>query len=707
MTRDIRNIAIAVASVLVVLIITVLLFIFGESDIALIFALVGVPIIIVVASAWYIKSVKQRRLEDPAARVKEREMRSVCGNLVHLRNRMHAIEDAHSIAIPESVSEIAVVESSLAEIGGRIDPDSQGVTCDQELIKSVTLFAIRNTAESLEQTETQLVERLYDAAIKHGEDVHAKLGTLSDAGYDIESHRSELASLAQPAKNLDEITYYLDRLKIITEDVLRGCVDDAKKLAEYHTGDTSAAQVEDALDKQDYSGAVSTLEQDIATLKTATEEEFQAYRSSLVSALDNAIDAVNTFNAADSTGTTGTTGAIDDKKFMEFKETVVALLSPEKLVQLNEIGDAFVKHCQDIVDRMHTELSDTETQIKEFMVPDYFWKESGLEEKEYALGKENIESAAASFASMIGELMPALHADRKAYKILNSYHQTVERQIKKGLVSNGSVPEAALKVAHPEDFLRLYDYYHPDASYSNRTLHLAEGAKTIENPLTIMVTGADLDADTDTDTEADTCENVIRDAKITIVRGSGIGVTLHQITGEDGSVTIENPGEGKYQLIVDADQYRRHEDTIVLPAERIDIKLERLGIKDYLCREKEQSIRDNLKRYSSDVLKELDRAGVVSSEFEMYINKEYRACVLYILAEEYPNLRFVSSGSEYLVYDEQKMMSRLIDSAKAINKDTYTISDLDIPLPDGEVLHLIEIAREAGTHIAVEQHDAA
>nr|QNO46115.1 hypothetical protein MFHEKKGA_00008 [Methanosarcinales archaeon ANME-2c ERB4] len=702
MTRDIRNIAIAVASVLVVLIITVLLFIFGESDIALIFALVGVPIIIVVASAWYIKSVKQRRLEDPAARVKERELRSVCGNLVHLRNRMHAIEDAHSIAIPESVSEIAVVESSLAEIGGGIDPDNQSITCDQELIKSVTLFAVRNTAESLEQTETQLVERLYDAAIKHGEDVHAKLETLSDAGYGIESHRSELASLAQPAKNLDEITYYLDRLKIITEDVLRGCVDDAKKLAEYHTGDTSAAQVEDALNKQDYSGAVSTLEQDIATLKTATEEEFQAYRSSLVSAIDTTIDAVNTFNVANVADATGATGAIDDKKFMEFKETVVALLSPEKLVQLNEIGDAFVKHCQEIVDRMHAELSDTETQIKEFMVPDYFWKESGLEEKEYALDTEKIESVAASFASMICELMPALHADRKAYKILNSYHQTVERQIKKGLVSNGSVPEADLKVAHPEDFLRLYDYYHPDASYSNRTLHLAEGAKMIENPLTITVTGADLDAEA----EADTCENAIRDAKITIVRGSGIGVTLHQITGGDGSVTIENPGDGKYQLIVDADQYRRHEGTIVLPAERIDIKLERLGIKDYLCREKERSIRDNLKRYSSDVLKELDRAGVVSSEFEMYINKEYRACVLYILAEEYPNLRFVSSGSEYLVYDEQKMMSRLIDSAKAINKDTYTISDLDIPLPDGEVLHLIEIAREAGTHIAMEQHDA-
>jgi len=696
MTRDIRNIAIAVASVFVVLIIAVLLFIFGESDIALIFALVGVPIIIVVASAWYIKSVKQRRLEDPAARVKERELRSVCGNLVHLRNRMHAIEDAHSITISESVSEIAVVESKLAEIGGGIDPDNQSITCDSELIKGVTLFAIRNTAESLEPTETRLVERLYDAAIKYNEDVHAKLGTLSDAGYDIESHRSELASLTQPAKNLDEITYYLDRLKIITEDVLRGCVDDAKKLAEYHTGDTSAAQVEDAMDKQDYSGAVSTLEQDIRTLKTATEEEFQAYRGSLLSALDTAIDAVNVTDA---------TGAIDDKKFMGFNETVVALLSPEKLVQLNEIGDAFVKHCQEIVDRMHAELSDTETQIKEFMVPDYFWKESGLEEKEYTLDKEKIESAAASFASMIGELMPALYADRKAYKILNSYHQTVERQIRKGLVSNGSVPEADLKVAHPEDFLRLYDYYHPDASYSNRTLHLAEGAKTIENPLTIAVTGADLDADVGT--EAGAGENAIRDAKITIVRGSGIGVTLHQITGEDGSVTIENPGEGKYQLIVDADQYRRHDDTIVLPAERIDIKLERLGIKDYLCREKEQSIRDNLKRYSSDVLKELDRAGVVSSEFEMYINKEYRACVLYILAEEYPNLRFASSGSEYLVYNEQKMVSKLISSAKSINKDTYTISDLNIPLPDGEVRNLIEIAREAGTHIAVEQHDTA
>jgi len=671
MDRSIRNIAIAVASVLVVFIIAGALFLLGDSDVALMFAIVGVPAIIAIASVWYIKSVKQRRLEDPATRVKERELRSICRNFVQLRNRMRGIEDTHSITIPESVKEMDAIEGAINESGGRIDPDSQSVDCDQDVIKGVTLFAIRNIAQDLDQTKQRFIDRLYDVAIKNTGDTRAKFETLNDAGYDLRSYISELESLVPPENDLEEIVSYLDRLKTIAEDALRGCVDNAKKLAAYQTGDISAAQVEDALEKQDYEGVVSTLEQDIAALKTATKEEFQTYRNSLISALDIAIDA------------------IDDKKFREFKEEVLGASSPEKLVRLGEIGDAFIEHCQKIVGQMHAELSSTEDRIKEFVPPDYFWKESGLAEKEYVLDNEDVEDAARSFASMLSELAPALDTDRRSYKILNSYHRTIERQIRKQLIAHGVVSGDDLKVAHPADFLHLYDYYHPDATYSesDQILRLAEGAKIAENPLTINITDAD--------------GNRIKGAEITLMHETGIGVTLKYITDEDGSVTIENPGEGRYRLVVTAAQYRKHESTTVLPADNIDITLEKMGIRDYLCREKAQSIRDNLNKYASDVLKELDRSGVVSSAFEMYINKEYRACLLYILAEEYPNLRFVSSDSGYLVYDEEKMVSRLIERVKTMEKDEYAISDLDIPLPDEEILHLAEMAEKEGIHINI------
>ena len=671
MDRSIRNIAIAVASVLVVFIIAGALFLLGDSDVALMFAIVGVPAIIVIASVWYIKSVKQRRLEDPATRVKERELRSICKNVIQLRNRMHGIEDTHSITIPESVKEMDTIEGAINESGGRIDPDSQSVDCDQDVIKGVTLFAIRNIAQDLDQTKQRFIDRLYDVAIKNTGDTRAKFETLNDAGYDLRSHISELESLVPPENDLEEIVSYLDRLKTIAENALRGCVDNAKKLAAYQTGDISAAQVEDALEKQDYEGVVSTLEQDIAALKTATKEEFQTYRNSLLSALDIAIDA------------------IDDKKFREFKEEVLGASSPEKLVRLGEIGDAFIEHCQKIVGQMHAELSSTEDRIKEFVPPDYFWKESGLAEKEYVLDNEDVEDAARSFASMLSELAPALDTDRRSYKILNSYHRTIERQIRKQLIAHGVVSGDDLKVAHPADFLHLYDYYHPDATYSesDQILRLAEGAKIAENPLTINITDAD--------------GNRIKGAEITLMHETGIGVTLKYITDEDGSVTIENLGEGRYRLVVTAAQYRKHESTTVLPADNIDITLEKMGIRDYLCREKAQSIRDNLNKYASDVLKELNRSGVVSSAFEMYINKEYRACLLYILAEEYPNLRFVSSDSGYLVYDEEKMVSRLIERVKTMEKDEYAISDLDIPLPDEEILHLAEMAEKEGIHINI------
>jgi len=675
---DLKNITIAVVSVLVVLIIAYALFRYGESDIALLFGIIGVPAIIAVASAWYIKSVKQRRLEDPASRVKERELRSTCDDLIQLRSRMHSIEDTHSITIAESVTEVDAIERALHESGGSIDPDSGSVDCDQEAIKGVTLFAIRNIAQDLDRTEQQFIDRLYDAAVKYAEDSRAKLGTLNNAGYDLGSCISRLESVADPDKGIDEIVGYLDRLKAVTEDALRGCVDDAKKLAAYHTGEVSADQVEDALQARDYGGAVTKLEEDITTLKTATKEEFQTYRETLISALDTA------------------TGSVEDEKFKEFKEDVLGTSSPEKLVRLNELGDAFMKRCQTIVDQMHYELSSTEDGIKEFMPPDYFWRASELAEREYTLDTGSVEDAAGSFAAMVGELRPALEKNRESYKILNSYHRTVERQIQKRLAAKGTVSGDDLKVGRQAEFLRLYDYYHPDASCIDGTLRLAEGAKIVENPLTIRVTDED--------------ENGIEGAGVTLMRGIGISITLEHITGADGSVTIENPGEGKYQLIVDAAQYRKHEGTAALPADHIDITLERKGIEDYLCRGKAKAIKDNLYRYATDVLKELDSSGIVSSEFDMYISKDYRACLLYILAEEYPNLRFVSHShtSKYpVLYDEERMVARLIDTAKAMDKESYTVSDFGIQLPPGEILHLAEIASERGVNITVEQDDTA
>jgi len=673
---DLKNIAIAVASVLVVFTIAVAIFVMSDLTTTFLFLIISVPAFTFIAVRRHIKSVKQRRLEDPASRVKERELRGTCRDLIQLRSRMHTIEDAHSITIAESITDMDTIRMRMHESGGSIDLDSGSVDCDQEVLKGVTLFAIRNIAQDLERAEHQFIDRLYDAAAKHADASRAKLGTLNNAGYDLGSYISKLESVADPDKNLDEIVGYLDRLKAITEDALRGCVDDAKKLAAYHTGEVSADQVEDALQARDYGGAVIKLEEDITTLKTATKEEFQTYRTSLINALDTA------------------TTSVEDEKFKEFKEDVLGTSSPEKLVRLNEIGEAFMKRCQTLIDQMHYELSSTEDGIKEFIPPDYFWRVSGLAEREYTLDTGSVEDAAGSFAAMVSELRPALERNRESYKILNSYHRTVERQIRKRLAAKGAVSGDDLKVGLPAEFLRLYDYYHPDASCTDGTLRLAQGAKIVENPLTIRVT--------------DENENGIGGAGVTLMRGVGISITLEHITGEGGSVTIENPGEGTYQLIVDAAQYRKHEGTVALPADSIDIRLERKGIEDYLCRGKAKAIKDNLHRYATDVLKELDKSGVVSSEFDMHINKDYRACLLYILAEEYPNLRFVShpDTSKYpVLYDEERMVARLIDAAKAMDKESYTTSDFDIPLMEGEIRHLAEIASERGVHITVGQDD--
>jgi hypothetical protein len=91
---DIKNIAIAVVSVLVVFTIAVAVFVMSDLTTTFLFLIISVPVFTFIAVRRHIKSVKQRRLEDPASRVKERELRGTCRDLIQLRSRMHTIEDA-------------------------------------------------------------------------------------------------------------------------------------------------------------------------------------------------------------------------------------------------------------------------------------------------------------------------------------------------------------------------------------------------------------------------------------------------------------------------------------------------------------------------------------------------------------------------------------------------------------------------------------
>jgi hypothetical protein len=175
MTKDARNIAIAALSVLLIGIIAVALFLYADSDIALAFAIIGVPAAIIIASLWYIKSVKQRRLEDPAARVKIRELRDIGRDFLHLRSRMQEIESIHAIAIPQSAVEMETARGAIESSGGRIDPDSQTVDCDPEIIKGVTLFAIRGIGQNLDQVRLDFVDRLHDDAVRRTDDARTKL----------------------------------------------------------------------------------------------------------------------------------------------------------------------------------------------------------------------------------------------------------------------------------------------------------------------------------------------------------------------------------------------------------------------------------------------------------------------------------------------------------------------------------------------------
>ena len=678
--KEIINIIITVVSVIAIMAIAALLFLKSGMTKALLVAFIGVPILFIVISILYVFSVKKRRMDDPAIKVKVNELKNISKRYQDLENKVDLAMDRFNIDVGKE--EIDILKHRLVE-NGCIFQDN-GVDFNASVIKTLTLVKIQNMGSDIDDYKKQYYDELLDR-IRSDTSLNVdQLGILDEVGYPVKDDLKQLTELSNTELEADfeQIINYLGNVHNILTHAVELSIDsinDAVSVMNESILGNAPIDLEpkilfinNSIDNGKFADILKEFLHINLLISDLAGSEFTDMRDHLIEAIEISMCSDPLCNED------------EQQRFYQIAKKIEELVNPSGISTLTDIENDFIQHCRNVIGRIQKDGIHIEKNIRKLAPPQNYWKESEIATKEYAITETHIVEFAKQFCSIINELEQIHEKDKNAYKVLTSYHNVIEKQIKKRISESNTVGLDDIGVLNADEFMYLYSYYHPKVFYhrSLKTLSLKTDAEpemiAVEKALVFKVT------------DADTGEGIA--AHIVMVRDSGIGVDLDYDIGANGELTIEKPSEGQYTLIASAENYNSMKLEVTNPSDTIEIKMICLPPVDSLCKDKDEAVRRNIKRYSNFVDEALTDTGVATSSLDIRIKEEYRPCFLKIYAEDKTNIHFIKHNKEHLIYDENVIRDRIIDIAKQMDSPPSAediAKDIDIPLT--EILRIFEI----------------
>ena len=382
-------------------------------------------------------------------------------------------------------------------------------------------------------------------------------------------------------------------------------------------------------------------------------------------------------------------------QIVEIKEKVVQYTSPLMLPLLMELNENLLNTSREVVENVYEEIRERGEEIAAFDPPEYFWNPEMIPEDEFQhlCSERDISRFALMFGSVYKSFKSRADYDSLKIRILKSFSKTVEQRIRKKVEEKGQVKAAELGVAQPEEFLMLYASFHLETKYDETTKILSlSSVKATSHPsqppspvgaLTLSLAISDFETGTPLDNVSVTIEK---------------GLKKNEHITREGSLVL-NLERGKYRIKTSLDGYKTQELDISLSGDdEREIKLKKMGLKEILCKDKEEAILKYVVKYSNIVDAELEKSGFITSDIDLKIKSEFNPCFLYVWAEDRQNVSFLEILDGYMVYDREKIKNRLLtvinDKFNPDIDERYGLGELKelahIPLPETELFKLVE-----------------
>ena len=198
MNGETRNIMIVVALTIAILLMALIIFFTLGSDIALWFAMIGVPAIFITLVVALIVMV---RMPGDEIKIKKKELESITHKFLNVKTKVTEIGMVFNVDTDRAEFELKGVETALKRQGcvfkGKL------VKYDMWMLKRTKLAEISNISKELEEIMHKVADALYDAIREEINRYVEELDKLNACGYEVEDAISSLNSISASAVKSD------------------------------------------------------------------------------------------------------------------------------------------------------------------------------------------------------------------------------------------------------------------------------------------------------------------------------------------------------------------------------------------------------------------------------------------------------------------------------------------------------------------------
>lgn len=675
MKNETRNITVVVSLTIVILLMAIIFFFTLGSDIALLFAMVGVPAIFI---ALVIALILGGRMPAEEIKIKKMDLENTTHTFLEFKTKVSEVGKEFNVDTDRAEFELKNVEETLNRQGCMFRGDE--VKYDEGKLKKTKLAEISKIGKEIKGITEKIADALYDA-IRAKINWYAKeLGKLSDSGYEVENAILSLNSISGSGirKDLSALEKLASDATDEVKGALEGCLSKVRDNVAFARGffDVSQANrdlelAEENLRDEDYGNCVFLLDKLMSELNEKLSGNFREYKSGLIRCFSDVLSVMD---------------EKENEEVRKLKEVVVDVNTPSEMKLLIGAFNDLVRELNELLERMHSEIFELLDDIGAKRAPDWFSMEQSVPELEEL--PQDIEKLPKVFEKLYKELRTPLTNLRDKTRVLKAYPR-VESMINRNLKERGEVGADELKVKRAELFMKLYSEKHPEVIYDDARQRLrAESFEPLKPEERFVV------------------RVKIRDVKSGAPLNAKVLVGKKEHEALGGELNLELP-QGRHTLRVLAEGYASKDVRVNVEGDtetEVEVELEEVGLPEQLCGDMEERIKGQMPKLIPQVESIFKERGYVASEDKISIKKgEYVPCFLFLWAEENENAKFVKSDGECMVYDVSRAKDKLVNALNGLQIEMFKgesyrfdeiTSFMDLPLPVEELKFLLQEVKD-------------
>lgn len=676
--------------VIVAAVVGLVLFLFSGSQLGIGFIVVGIPALLLVGVAAYVRGVVTRSTTSETDYV-EKRAREVGDALRACVNELDGVRGRYPEFDPGDLEDD--LEQVVADLA------NQGVSFDREAGVYTLSGASAADLQELERIEgdVEALATARDAAIAAF--AHGRVGRLertrrrlADQGIlPADDGFPEPPSLERGA-TLDDVLAALGDAEDAMDAAVRASISEVSTLLDDVDDDgVDEGRVRDALATAeadcrvgDYEAAVDAVLSAHDGLETGLSDRFEADRTT-VSGLAETIQSSVVHEYA-------------SRKTLSAVEEVAADLSDLDsalaVAEVETLGARLRGLAVDLVSELESELDDALATLAAADLPADFYDRPAAADGTYPADLdrvEDLEEFRQRWLVAVGELSGALDDLAPKAAVADSYPEVADL-IDERLREAGRVTDDDLPVRRSDEFMELYADVHADVSFDPATTSLTTAAAEEEHEVTVLARFGSGGPE--------------RELTVSL---SGPGHederTVRTHLAEE--VRFEAVPYGEYEIEVTTPEadYRPAAETVMVDADAsVELTLAEVGLLDRLCDGVESDVRAHLPDLADDLASSFEAEGYLSSSMDFPMAAEYVPCLMAVWADEEGQSVSVVD-EEVFVHDAGQLSAELsfvvennLGDDDEMTYDQLRENFLTASLPDA-------VIREAAADLPVEATD--